>query len=334
MALGMTTNGARGETHDAMRTTLGFGGMDETAMNEAYAGLLRQLRARDDRVEIAIANSVWHEQTFAVEKPFLDAASEYFDAEVRAIDFRSASAPSTISRWAEDRTGGRIRDLIRSIDQNEIMFLVNAVYFKAPWAEPFEEQATRNGPFRTLDNRTINVPMMTADASRPIYQDDNVTVVELVYAEGAFSMVIVAPAAGRSLSNVMTLLDAQRWNAWMNGLTSSRVLFTMPKFKFDFGTKLNDALISLGMGIAFDDSRADFDRINPNRTDLYISRVEHKTFIDVHERGTEAAAATAVGVGVTSLPASITVDEPFLFAIRVRTAGTLLFIGRVGNPGA
>jgi serpin B len=214
------------------------------------------------------------------------------------------------------------------------MFLVNAVYFKAPWAEPFEEQATRNGPFRTLDNRTINVPMMTADASRPIYQDDNVTVVELVYAEGAFSMVIVAPAAGRSLSNVMTLLDAQRWNAWMNGLTSSRVLFTMPKFKFDFGTKLNDALISLGMGIAFDDSRADFDRINPNRTDLYISRVEHKTFIDVHERGTEAAAATAVGVGVTSLPPSITVDEPFLFAIRERTAGTLLFIGRVGNPGA
>lgn len=334
MALGMTTNGARGATWDAMRTTLGFGGMDEAAMNEAYAGLLRQLDARDPKVEFAIANSVWHEQTFPVERPFLDAAADYFDAEVRAIDFRAPSAPSTISGWVEDRTGGRIKNLIQSIDPLEIMFLVNAVYFKAPWAEPFEEQATRNGPFRTLDNRNVSVPMMTADANRPVYQDDEVEAVEMVYADGAFGMVIVAPAEGRTLDALVSGLTAARWNAWMNGLQSGRVMFTMPKFRFDYGTKLNDALTAMGMGIAFEAFQADFGRINPNRNDLHISRVEHKTFIDVHEKGTEAAAATAVGIGITSLPPSITIDRPFLFAIRERSTGTLLFVGRVGDPGA
>jgi serpin B len=334
MALGMTTNGARGATHDAMRNTLGFGGLDEAAMNEAYAGLLRQLRARDADVDIAIANSVWHEQTFAVEQPFLDAAREHFDAEVRAIDFRAANAPSIISGWAEDRTGGRIRDLIKSIDPLEVMFLVNAVYFKAPWEEPFEERATRDGPFRTIDNRTVNVRMMTADAARPFYQDDDVDVVEMIYADGSFGMVIVAPAEGRTIADVTTNLTAERWSEWTTGLVNGRIMFTMPKFRFDFGTKLNDALSSMGMGIAFDAELADFGRINPARDDLHISRVEHKTFIDVHEKGTEAAAATAVGISVTSLPPSITIDRPFLFAIRERESGTLLFIGRVGDPGA
>jgi serpin B len=214
------------------------------------------------------------------------------------------------------------------------MFLVNAVYFKAPWEEPFEERATRDGPFRTIDNRTVNVPMMTADAARPFYQDDDVDVVEMIYADGSFGMVIVAPAEGRPLADVTTNLTAERWSEWTARLVNGRIMFTMPKFRFDYGTKLNDALTRMGMGIAFDAELADFGRINPARDDLHISRVEHKTFIDVHEKGTEAAAATAVGISVTSLPPSITIDRPFLFAIRERESGTLLFIGRVGDPGA
>ncbi|MGH7501734.1 MAG: serpin family protein [Longimicrobiales bacterium] len=334
MALGMTANGARGATWDAMRTALGFGSMDENAMNEAYAGLLRQLLARDPAVEFTIANSVWHEATFVVEQPFLDAARDHFDAEVRALDFRAASAPSTISRWAEDKTGGRIKDLIQSIDPLEVLFLVNAVYFKAPWSEPFEERATRDGPFHTLNGTTVNVPMMSGDAGRPFFRDADADVIELVYADSVFGMVVVAPAEGRSLDQILTNLTPTRWNEWMNGLARTRILLTMPRFRFDYGTKLNDALSMMGMAIAFDANNADFDRINPTRNDLYISRVEHKTFIDVHERGTEAAAATAVGMAVTSVPPSITIDRPFLFVIRERTSGTILFLGRVGDPAA
>jgi serpin B len=334
MALGMTANGARGSTYDAMRSTLGFGGMADNAMNEAYAGLLRQLRARDPGVEFAIANSVWHERTFSVEQPFLDAARQHFDAEVRALDFRAPDAPSVISGWAENRTGGRIKNLIQSIDPLEVLFLVNAVYFKAPWAEPFEERATRDGPFNTLAGTVRNVPMMSADAARPLHRDADVDVIELLYADSAFGMVIVVPAEGRTLDQTVASLTAARWSAWMTGLASARILLTMPRFRFEFGTKLNNALADLGMGIAFQAGTADFGRINPSRDDLHISRVEHKTFIDVHERGTEAAAATAVGMSVTSLPPSITIDRPFLFAIRERTSGTLLFVGRVGDPAA
>jgi serpin B len=334
MALGMTANGAEGETLEAMYTTLGFGSMPQDSVNAAYRGLIAQLRARDRKVEFTLANSIWHERTFAPETDFLYDARQSFDAEVRGIDFRDAAAPRTISRWAEDATGGRIKDLIQQIDPLEIMFLVNAVYFKAPWTHPFNPDRTRPGSFRRLNGTTVSTPMMSEDASWPVLQAADADVVELLYADSAFSMVVVAPAAGKTLDDVVASLSADRWQQWLNGLRPGRIILTMPKFRFDFGQRLDPALKAMGMGIAFDANRADFDRITRLRDDLYLTRVEHKTFIDVHELGTEAAAATAVGVGVTSLPPQITIDRPFLFVIRERSSGTLLFIGRVGDPTA
>lgn len=332
MALGMTSNGARGATWDAMRTALGFGGMSEAEMNAAYRGLIDQLRARGgSRVEWRLANSVWHERTFAVEKTFLDVLRSDFDAEARALDFGSPSAPRTISAWAEDRTGGRIRDLIESISPLEVMFLVNAVYFKAPWTTPFEPASTRDGPFRRDDGRTVTAKLMTSDATRPYFTDGEVTAVELLYADSAYGMVVVQPEKA-SVTALASTLDAARWQTWMSALQPGRVLLTMPKFRFDFEAQLKAPLEQLGMGIAFIPLVADFGRITTVRNDLYISRVVHKAFIDVHEKGTEAAAATAVGIGVTSLPPSITLDRPFLFAIRERSSGTILFIGLVGDP--
>lgn len=333
MALGMTANGAEDETLEAMRTVLGFGGMDESSVNEAYHGLIEQLHARDPGIELRIANSVWHDTRLAVLQPFLDAARTYFDAVVMPLDFTSPGAPATISHWAEDATNGRIKDLIRSIDPNEVMFLVNAVYFKAPWSAPFEEHGTRDGEFTRIDGSSVMTPMMTIDAARPFVSNDELQAVELLYGDSAFSMVVVMPAEGRSLDGLIASLTPERWDALLSGLSSGRIQLTMPRFRFDFGKKLNDALSDAGMGIAFKPYLADFDRIavvDPEK--LYISRVEHKTFIAVDEFGTEAAAATAVGIGITSLPPSITFDRPFLFAIRERSLGTLLFIGRVGDP--
>jgi serpin B len=334
MALGMTMNGAREETLDAMRETLGFGGMTDGDINAAYAGLIEQLRARDRNVEFRLANSLWYERTFSIEQPFIDAAREHFDAEVRPLDFGDPQAPRTISKWAEDATGGRIRDLLQQIDPLEKLFLVNAVYFKAPWSVTFEPAATRDAPFRRLGGGTVQAKMMSRDGAVLHFTDDEVEAVELPYADSAFSMVVLAPAEGGSLDALIASLTPERWDAWMRSLESGRILLGMPKFRFDYGTKLNDALSAMGMGIAFRAREANFRGINAERDDVHISRVEHKTFIDVHELGTEAAGATAVGIGITSLPPSIRFDRPFIFAIRERSSGTLLFIGRIGDPTA
>ena len=335
MALGMTMNGANGETYDAMRTSLGFGNLSEAEVNEAYKGLVAQLLARDAKVTFNLANSIWYERALTVQQPFLDAAKNFFSAEVSALDFADANAPKTISAWAEKETGGRIKDLVKQIDPAEVMFLVNAVYFKAPWTQQFDPRSTRSGSFTRKDGTTVSTPMMTHDGRFRFVDNSEVLGLELFYGDSSFSMVLLAPASGNNIS----VIEQKLTPAWLNGvlatMVNGRAQVTMPKFKLEYGKTLNDALKNMGMTIAFDQGRADFYRIADVRPErLYISRVEQKTFIDVNESGTEAAAATSVGIGITSLPPQITLNRPFLYAIRERESGTILFIGRVGDPTA
>ena len=316
-----------------MRSTLGYGTLSETEINQSYKGLIAQLLARDTSVQFNLANSIWFEQTFAVKQPFLDAAKTYFNAEVSALNFRDAAAPKTISSWAEKETGGRIKELVKEISPLEVMFLVNAVYFKAPWSTPFDPNATRDRPFTRIDGTIVTSKFMTRDGAFRTAHLDGLVMVELPYGDSSFSMLLVGAENPYPAAYQAPIPTAQWWNSALAKLSNGRIMLSMPKFKFEFGKKLNDALTAQGMGIAFDALRADFDRIG-NRDDIYISRVEQKAFIDVHELGTEAAAATSVGVGVTSLPPSITFDKPFTFAIRERESGAILFIGRVGDPTA
>jgi serine protease inhibitor len=335
MALGMTLNGAKGTTFDAMRHTLAFAAQSQAEINTAYSGLLRQLKARDPRVEIGIANSIWYNTGFNVLPTFSDTVRAYFDAEVRQINFRDAAAPATISNWAAQKTNNRIKDLIKSIDQDEVMFLVNAVYFKGPWAKVFAEGGTQPAPFTRGDGSTINAPMMFADGAFRSVKNETVQAVEMMYGDSAFSMVLVSPVAGHSLAPVSALLEPAKWDALIASMQPGRVILKMPKFKFTYEKALKDALTALGMGIAFDEARADLTRIADVRPrNLYISRVQHKTYIDVHEKGTEAAGATAVGIGVTSMPPELVFNRPFIFVIRERSTGTLLFVGRVFDPTA
>lgn len=322
MALGMTLNGAAGGTFDAMRSTLDFHGLSQAEINTAYRGLIRQLAARDPRVEWRLANAIWHDDHFKVHAAFADTVRAYFDAAVRQIDFRSTTAPATISNWAEEQTGGRVKNLIRTIREEEVMFLVNAVYFKAPWTRPFTENATRPRPFTLKNGSRVDVAMMSVDASFRWVMSAGLKVVELPYADTAFSMVIWQGPRP----------TAESWTATLETLSASRVFLHMPKFKFDYEAELKPALTNLGMGIAFNAGAADFSRIAPVPPDLYLTRVTHKSYIDVHEKGTEAAAVTVVGVGVTSMPPTLDIDGPFYFAIRERSTGTILFAGRVNLP--
>jgi serine protease inhibitor len=238
-----------------------------------------------------------------------------------------------INRWVEEETEGRIRDLIQEIDPLDRLFLVNAVYFKAPWTTPFNEHATGYRSFTRADGTRIDVPTMLQDGELRWFQDDDVRAVELLYADSAFSMVVVGPGERRDLDDLIAGLTPERWNEWMGRFEASRLMLMMPRFRFDYGVQLGGPLADMGMGIAFQPWEADFSRIAPV-DDLHISRVKQKSFIDVHELGTEAAAATATVISVTSMPPLIHFDGPFLFAIRERAAGTILFIGRVGDPTA
>jgi len=324
MALGMTLNGAVGSTFDAMRGTLAFGSLTQAEINTAYRGLIGQLRARDPKVEWRLANSIWYDDAFAAYPTFVDTVRYYFGAEVQKIDFRSPSAPQTISGWAEDKTGGRIKNLITSISADEVMFLVNAVYFKAPWTTPFTDGATHDAPFTRANGTTVNVPMMSGDGNFRSISNSDVKAVEMLYADSAYSMVLWLGA----------LPTEAQWNNTLAAMTPGRIILRVPKFKFEYEVDMKTLLSSMGMGIAFKADAANFSRIASVPPNIFLTRVKHKAFIDVHEKGTEAAAATAVGVGVTSLPPELVFNRPFFFAIRERSTGTILFAGRVGQPGA
>lgn len=332
MALGMTLNGASGGTFTAMATTLGFDGMPEAEINAAYAGLISKLRARDRKVEFRLANSLWHERSFPIQQPFIDALRDHFSARVSALDFSDPGAPRTINDWVSGETNGRIKDLINRIDPIEKLLLVNAIYFKGPWTTPFNLNATRPEPFTRADGSVVEVPTMVADAQYASYEGDGVQAVELLYGDSVYGMVLVAPAAGRPLEDVISRLSPESWRRWTSGLKRGRVMLFVPKFRFEFGSPLKRPLQDMGMAVAFDPRSADFSRINPQRDDLHISRVVHKTYINVHELGTEASGATGVVGGITSMPPVLRFDRPFLVAIRERESGTLLFIGRVGDP--
>jgi serine protease inhibitor len=331
MSLGMAMNGAAGETFAAMSRTLGFDGLDQDEINEAYRGLIRNLEARDARVEFRLANAVWYKQGFQVNPDFFERARDFFGARVAPLDFLDPASPGVINRWVEEETGGRIRDLIQAIDPLDRMFLVNAVYFKAPWTSPFGEHSTGNRPFTRADGAQVEVPTMVQDGPLRWFRDEDVQAVELLYADSAFSMVVVGPGERGDLGALIGGLTPERWNEWMGRFEASRLMLMMPKFRFDYGVQLAPPLDAMGMGIAFRPREADFSRIAPV-DDLHISRVKQKSFIDVHELGTEAAAATATVMSVTSMPPLIHFDRPFLFAIRERSTGTILFIGRVGDP--
>lgn len=334
MALGMATTGASGETYAEMRAALGFGELSEDEVNAAYRGLVDQLRVADPAVEFRLASSAWLRAGFPFESAFRDAARTYFGADVAELDFADPASPGVINAWVDEVTGGRIREIVDEIDGLDVFFLVNAIYFKAPWTQPFDEYMTVPADFRTLDGRTVQVPTMGKDGAVAHYEGDDVVVVDLPYAGERFSMTVVAPAAGRTLDDVVRDLTPERWAAWTGALQTGRVMLHMPKFRFDFDVELRSALADMGMERAFDPARARFDRITRARDDVYISGVRHATFIDVHELGTEAAAATSVTGSVTSLPPTIRIDRPFLFAIRDRESNTLLFLGRVGDPSA
>jgi serine protease inhibitor len=334
MALGMTYNGAAGETRSAMAEALDLQGMSIGDVNRAYRGVIDLLRGLDPRVEFQLANSLWFRPQFTPLQTFRDTVRAYFDADARALDFSAPGASDTINGWVDEHTNGKIKAIVPDqIPDYIVMYLVNTIYFKGAWTYQFDKDLTRDAPFTLEDGSQAAVPMMSAADELPVrvFRGGGVTVVELPYSRQAYAMTIVLPddaAGARQLAAGMT---EQQWNAWLAGLDSTSIEVSLPKFTIEYATRLNDALKELGMAVAFDPCRADFGNMFGS-SGFYIDDVRHKTFVEVNEEGTEAAAATSVGVGLTSARPSIVVNRPFLFAIRERLTGTILFLGKILDP--
>ena len=332
MALGMTMNGAAGETWSQMRGVLGFEGLSEEEINAAYESLLELLVGLDPSVETAIGNSVWTRQGFPVHADFLAAVRESFDAEVAEIDFASPSASGRINGWVRDATKGRIEDIVpAAIPADVVMYLINAIYFNAPWTFRFETSDTRDAPFHLDDGSTRTVPLMSLRRDLPYLANDRFEAVDLPYGGSAFSMTIVLPRPGVRVDDLAASLDAATWRDMTGAFREADIELFLPRFRMAYERKLNDDLAALGMVDAFD-HRADLSRLSP-AGGLWISSVKQKSWVDVNEEGTEAAAATVVTV-VESAPPSFRADRPFLFFIRERLSGTILFAGKVASPPA
>lgn len=338
MALGMTMNGAEGATFTEMRSALGFGPRTYAELNASYQSLIALLRGLDPRVEFRIANAIYYDQVdigSAVEPLFVQESQRYFDAEVKGMDFRVATAVDTVNAWANRNTNGRIPEILDAIDPQIVMLLMNAIYFKGDWREGFKASETRDDVFHKPGGSQVLVPMMNRKGGFRVGRTSNAQVAELPYGGDAFVMTIVMPDEGVDINTFVAGLTPASWAEATGGLSGAEVPLSLPKFTLAWEDTLNDELQRMGMLQAFVPNGARFTRISRTMgTQLYIDFVKQKAFVDVNEVGTEAAAVTVVGVGVTSAPIPVVIDRPFVFAIRERLSGTVLFLGKIVDPTA
>jgi len=336
MALAMVWNGANGETKQAIRQAMGMGDYQQSDVNDYFHKLREDFVKTDPTVKLAIANSIWTDQGFPVNQSFYDVNKNFYQAEVKEVDFASPSTPALINQWCSDNTNGLIKDMIDKIPGNVAMYLINALYFKGEWADRFNSSATSDATFTKEDGSSVQVKMMNQDNKFAYFQNDYLSTVSLPFGNNAFSMELFLPNENVSFTEMLNQLKQPGYFAscLQAGITADVNLY-VPKFTIEYGITLNETLKQLGMGIAFSDL-ADFSGIS--YIPLCISNVLQKTSVSIDEKGGEAAAVTVVEMEYTSVEPStpqkvvFRADHPFLFAIRENSTGVVLFMGKIGKP--
>ncbi len=331
IALTMTYNGALGKTKQAMEKTLEIEGMELQAVNQANAQLREILKSADPQIELAIANSIWIRNTFDEVNPdFLDRNDRFFGAEIASFDFDDPQTVETINQWVNTNTQGKITEILGKIENHEVMFLINAIYFKGGWKGKFDASKTQDGVFHLLDGGEKQLPMMSHTCNYSYLRTESFRAVGLPYGEGRVSMYIFLPEPSSNLDDFLEELNAENWENWLSRFWNEPDLkLTMPRFRLEYEMLLNNALKALGMEIAFVPFVANLEGIAPL---LYIEKVIHKTFLEVNEEGTEAAAVTLVGPPPASSPQPFAVNRPFFFTIHDNWTNTILFMGIIVEP--
>ncbi len=330
VALGMILNGANGQTQQEIQKALKLDAQTLSEANQTYQNLMDNLPGLDPQVTLGLANSVWYRNTFQVATSFQDVLKSTFKATVSPLDFNNPSSVNTINAWANEQTKGRIPKVLDQIQPDNVLFLLNALYFKGNWASKFDPQATQDTPFTLANGQQVTVRMMRANRTirrsfRPGY-----TAYELPYGSGNYAMTILLPAPTSSADALIQSLTTDDWNQVQKTMVDGKVDFGLPKFTFSYETTLNSVLAGMGMPTAFTD-RADFTRINAGGGVL-LSFVKQNAFVAVDESGTEAAAVTTGGFSTTSIQFPDLCDRPFVVVIHEKTSGVVLFMGKIANP--
>jgi serine protease inhibitor len=330
-ALGMTLNGAAGSTWDGIAQTLRLQGLSQEQINESYLSLMQLLTSMDPKVTFEIANSIWYRQGWTFRDVFLNSTRNYFDAEVTALDFSGPDALGIINGWVDDKTYGRIPEIIDQISPQTVMFLINALYFKGKWLYEFDPDDTRTETFTKSDGSTVSCQMMLQYGDLEYVSTSGFQSVNLPYGDGGFSMAVILPNHDNTVATLVADLDNVLAQVQIADFNPREMELGLPKFTLEYELTMNDVLKAMGMDIAFT-NMADFTGMyEPGG--LYISEVKHKTFVKVDEEGTEAAAVTSVEIREVSMPPMILVNRPFLFVIRETQSDGIIFIGKVEEPG-
>lgn len=331
MALAMTWNGSANDTKLAMQNTLGFENWTDDEVNGYFKKLKDAFEKTDPSTKLSIANSIWTNQNVKILPNFIALNQTYYSATVESVDFGNPTAVSRINKWAADNTNGLIKSVIEETKQSDLMYLLNALYFKGIWVSEFDVKNTSKMDFTADNGRQVKVDMMQQEASFNYVQDETMQLVELPYGNKAFSMMLLLPKEDKSLVDItIALQQADYWSNLKRKLSSKVVDLFLPKFKTEYSKKLNNVLIDMGMGIAFTPGKADFSRMSDR--DAFISFVTQDTYIATDEVGTEAAAVTTVGVVETSMPVENVVfkaDRPYIYIIQEKSSGSILFMGAV-----
>lgn len=334
-ALAMTYNGAGGETQKAMARTLELTGMTLEEVNQANFALQSTLKNLDESVTLTIANGLWTPSGANLNSDFLQNTKQFYQAEVAELDFTAPSAPRMVNGWVERQTNGKISEIFDRISPETQLLLVNAIYFKGKWSQPFDTELTKNLPFTLLDGSQQQQALMSQTGEYRYLQNELFQGVSLPYGEGNISFYVFLPNPEVGLSELLDRLNAETWNQWLKEFSWKPGTIKLPRFQLEYEITLNETLKAMGMEIAFDGDRADFSGIQTPPPNLAIEQVKHKTFLDVNEEGTEAAASTSVGIVATAVPPApfeMSIDRPFFCAIRDDKTGTILFLGAIVDP--
>lgn len=331
MALGMTYNGAANETKTAMHDALAYDNLTSQEINEAFKNIIPLLSQIDPEVNFQLANSIWYRSGYPILPEFININQNYFNAVVDELDFSSNTAADIMNMWVNENTNGLIEEIIEPpIDPLTVMFLINTIYFKGTWTYEFDPDNTFESQFHTINGSTVPCQMMSLTSEQNYFENNLFQSVDLDYGNGSYSMTIILPKINVEVDDIISELNQTNWSEWTNGFNKIEMSLYLPKLKLRYDRKLNNVLKTLGMEIAFGGA-ADFSGITGS-PDLYISKVKHKTYIEVNEEGTEAAAATSVEMREYSTGIMMEINRPYLFTIREKNSDTILFLGKIVEP--
>ncbi len=335
-AMYMAYSGSASETKEDLAEAMYVANITLPDLQTTYQKLYTSLNdLKTSKGEVGILNSVfWDENRVIPHDSYLDQLKIYFDSQLENLDFGQPMSLEKINQWVKMSTQDRIKKIIDKIEDRDVMFLLNALFLKADWDLPFSVEATQTKTFQRPDNSEVNVPFMFQDNQFPFFQDQTIQAIELPLVDSQLATVFLSPRSNMKIDEFLLTIDHLEVNNLLqNKLTKGRVHLHVPKFKVEYKVKLNDALKAQGMEVAFDKSRSDFSNLGISpQGNLYISNVDHRTFLEIDEKGVEGAAVTSVTISADSLPPIINFDHPFVVIIYHKELNVILFLGEINDP--